>query len=1060
MFKRFNLSEWALAHQTLVLYFMVVLAVVGVGSYVKLGQAEDPDFTFKLMVVRTMWPGASAEEVERQLTDRIEKKLQETPRLDFLRSYSKPGESVVFVFVKDSSRPDEIRESWYQVRKKVGDIRATLPQGVVGPFFNDEYGDTFGNIYALTGDGFTYAQLKTTADRIRNQLLRVKDVAKVDLVGEQDEKIYVELANAKLATIGIEPAVVFAALAQQNAVSATGSFETPTDRIYIRATGALDSVEAVKAIAIRANGRLFQLSDVATVHRGFVEPAQPRMRYMGKEALGIAVSMAPRGDIISLGHALDDEVGRIERELPVGLELGRVNNQPETVKRSVREFTRTLAEAVTIVLAVSFLSLGLRTGLIVALSIPLTLAVTFLFMYVSGIDLHKISLGALIIALGLLVDDAIISVEMMVVKMEQGWERVRAASFAYTSTAMPMLTGTIVTAAGFLPIGLARSSVGEYTFSIFAVTTIALLVSWVVSVLFVPYLGYKLLPDFRKAGTHDEGAVYGRPFYRRFRRVVAWCVAHRGLVIATTAATFLASVFAFGFVQQQFFPAASRPELIVDLRLAEGASVEATEAQVKKLERILMTDAALKDRIDNFVSYVGSGSPRFYLPFDQQLVNANFGQFIVNTRSNDDREAVRARLLALFEQDFPEIRGRVNRLENGPPVGFPVQYRVIGEDKERIRAIADEVAALMRANPWLREVSFDWDEPSKVIRLAIDQNRARVLGISTQELAQFVNTVLSGQAATAYREGDRLIDVVVRGAREERVYLSLLKDLAVPIGRGRSVPLAQIAEVSYGFEQGVYWRRDRLPAITVRADLKDGIQAPVVSQELDRRLAGLRARLPAGYRVDTGGAIEDAAKGQKSIAIVAPVMVIVMVTALMLQLQSFSRLALVLLTAPLGLIGVAAALLVFNVPFGFVAMLGTIALAGMIMRNSVILVDQIDRDIHAGSEPAEAIVDATVRRFRPIILTASAAVLAMIPLSRSAFYGPMAVAIMGGLVVATLLTLLFLPALYAAWFRVPRAEEPRAFTTKSTKDTKEAGSFLRVLRVLRGSSSGAEIERK
>jgi multidrug efflux pump len=1017
--RRFNLSEWALAHQALVLYFMVVLAVVGVGSYLRLGQAEDPDFSFKLMVVRTLWPGASAGEVERQLTDRIEKKLQETPRLDFLRSYSKPGESVVFVFVQDSSRPDEIRESWYQVRKKIGDIRGTLPQGTVGPFFNDEFGDTFGNIYALTGDGFTYAQLKEHADRIRDRLLRVKDVAKVELVGEQQERIYVELANAKLGTFGVEPAVVFAALQQQNAVAASGSFETPTDRIHIRTSGALDSVESVRSIAIRANGRTFRLGDVANVYRGFVDPPQPRMRYMGREALGIAVSMVPRGDIIALGEALDAETARIERDLPVGLELARVNNQPETVKRSVREFTRALTEAVAIVLLVSFLSLGLRTGLIVALAIPLTLFVTFFFMLQAGIDLHKISLGALIIALGLLVDDAIISVEMMVVKMEQGYERAKAASFAYSSTAMPMLTGTIVTAAGFLPIGLARSSTGEYTFSIFAVTTIALLVSWVVAVVFVPYLGYKLLPDFRKAGTHaDENVVYAKPFYVRFRRLVAWCVAHRWIVIAVTVALFLAAVFAFRFVQQQFFPAASRPELIVDLRLPEGASVAATEAQVRKLERILMADPRLRDGIDNFVSYVGSGSPRFYLPFDQQLVNANFGQFIVNTKDNEAREAVRARLFEIFEKDFTEVRGRVNRLENGPPVGFPVQFRVVGEDKQVIRGIAEEVAAVMRGNPWSREVQFDWEEPSKVIRLAIDQNRARALGISSQELSQYVNTVLSGQAVTSYREADKQVDVVVRGAREERVMMSLLKDLAVPIGRGRTVPLAQIAQISYGFEQGIYWRRDRLPSITVRTDLKDGVQAPVVSQQVLAKLEPIRAKLPAGYRIETGGAIEDAGKGQRSIARVAPVMIVVMVTALMLQLQSFSRLALVLLTAPLGLIGVAAALLIFNVPFGFVAMLGTIALAGMIMRNSVILVDQIEQDIRAGAEPAEAIVDATVRRFRPIMLTAAAAVLAMIPLVRSAFYGPMAAAIMGGLVVGTGLTLLFLPALYAAWFRI------------------------------------------
>ncbi len=1026
MLRRFNLSEWALAHQTLVLYLMVVLAFVGVGSYLRLGQAEDPDFTFKLMVVRTIWPGASAEEVERQLTDKLEKKLQETPRLDFLRSYSKPGESVIFVFVKDSSRADEIKETWYQVRKKVGDIRATLPQGVVGPFFNDEFGDTFGNIYALTGDGYSYAQLKEAADRIRNQLLRVKDVAKVDLIGEQDEKIYVELANAKLATLGVEPALIFAALQQQNAVTATGSFETPSDRVYIRATGALDSVESVKAIAIRANGRLFRLGDFANVYRGFVDPPQPRMRYMGRQALGIAVSMVPRGDIIALGRALDHELEQVEHDLPVGLELARVNNQPETVKRSVGEFTRSLSEAVGIVLLVSFVSLGLRTGLIVALSIPLTLCVTFLFMFYSGVDLHKISLGALIIALGLLVDDAIISVEMMVVKMEQGFERVKAASFAYTSTAMPMLTGTIVTAAGFLPIGLARSSTGEYTFSIFAVTTTALLVSWVVSVIFVPYLGYKLLPDFHKAGTRaDATTVYQKPFYQRFRKLVTWCVGHRWIVIGATAATFLVAVFSFRFVQQQFFPAASRPELIVDLRLAEGSSVTATEAQVKKLEKILMTDPQLRDRIDNFVAYVGSGSPRFYLPFDQQLVNANFGQFIVNTRSNPDREAVRARLLQLFDEGFSEVRGRVNRLENGPPVGFPVQFRVVGEDKDVIRAIARQVAEVMRANAWTREVSFDWEEPSKVIRLTLDQNRARVLGISTQELSQFVNTVLSGQTVTTYRERDKQVDVIARGAQEERVFMSLLKDLAVPVGAGRNVPLAQIADVSYGFEQGVYWRRDRLPAITVRSDLKDGIQAPVVSKDLEVKLEPIRAKLPPGYRIDTGGAIEDAGKGQKSIAVVAPVMILVMVTALMLQLQSFSRLALVLLTAPLGIIGVAVALLVFNVPFGFVAMLGTIALAGMIMRNSVILVDQIDTDIETGSQPAEAIVEATVRRFRPIMLTAAATVLAMIPLTRSAFYGPMAVAIMGGLLIATVLTLLFLPALYAAWFRVG-TPEPQA----------------------------------
>jgi len=1022
MVHRFNLSEWALAHQSLVLYFMIVLAIVGVGSYGRLGQAEDPDFTFKLMVVRTQWPGASAGEVERQLTDRIEKKLQETPRLDHLRSYSKPGESVVFVFVKDSSRPDEIRDTWYQVRKKVGDIRAQLPAGIQGPFFNDEFGDTFGNIYALTGDGFGYAQLKEAADRIRADLLRVKDVAKVELVGEQDEKIFVEVANAKLATLGVEPAVVFAALAQQNAVAAAGSFETATDRIHLRVSGALDSVESVRNVPVRAGGRTFRVGDVATVTRGYADPPQPKMRFMGRDALGIAVSMVPRGDIIALGHALDGEVARLRAELPVGLELDRVNDQPGAVKRSVGEFTRALTEAVAIVLGVSFLSLGLRTGFIVALSIPLTFAVTFLFMHQAGIDLHKVSLGALIIALGLLVDDAIISVEMMVVKMEQGWERVRAASFAYTSTAMPMLTGTLVTAAGFLPIGLARSSTGEYTFAMFAVTTIALLVSWVVSVLFVPYLGYRLLPDFHRAGHPvDEGAAWRKPFYVRFRRLVHWSVAHRWTVIGTTLAAFVLSVFAFRFVQQQFFPPANRPELIVDLRLAEGSSLAATQAQVAKLERLLMTEPALRDNIDNFVSYVGSGSPRFFLPLDQQLVNANFGQFVVNTKDNEAREVVRSRLHEIFDAGFPELRGRVTRLENGPPVGFPVQFRVVGEDKAVIRAFANEVASAMRANRHTRDVNVDWEEASRVIRLVVDQDRARALGISTQELAQFVGTVVSGQAVTAWRERDKQVDVVVRGDAAERRMVGLLKDLAIPVGRGRTVPLAQVARLEHGFEQGIYWRRDRTPVITVRSDIADGMQAPAVSAQVNAALEPVRARLPFGYRIEMGGAVEDSGKGQRSIAAVAPVMVLVMLTVLMLQLQNFARLAMVVLTAPLGLIGVTAALLVSRMPFGFVAMLGTIALAGMIMRNSVILVDQIDRDIREGSEPWEAIVDATVRRFRPIMLTAAAAVLAMIPLTRSAFYGPMAVAIMGGLLVATVLTLVFLPALYAAWFRVKPA---------------------------------------
>jgi multidrug efflux pump len=1021
--KSFNLSEWALEHQALVLFFMLALAVIGVNSYLKLGQAEDPDFTFKVMIVRTGWPGATALEVEQQLTDRIERKLQEAPGLDFLRSYSKPGESVVFVFVKDSLKPAEIKETWYQVRKKVADIRGQLPQGIIGPGFNDEFGDTYGNVYALSGDGFSYAELKVHADRIRNEILQVKDVAKVDLFGEQDEKIYIEIANAKLATLGLDLNQVFAAIIAQNAVTPAGSIESASDRLYVRTTGAFDSVEAIQDLTIRAGGRLLRLGDVANVFRGYVDPPVQKMRFMGEPVIGVGVSMVPRGDIVVLGRALDARLKAVQDTLPIGLELHRVADQPRAVKRSIGEFTQSVAEAVIIVLIVSFLSLGLRTGLIVALSIPLTFAVTFLVMYQMGIDLQKISLGALILALGLLVDDAIISVEMMVVKMEQGWDRVKAASFAYTATAMPMLSGTIITAAGFLPIALAKSSTGEYTFSIFAVTTIALLVSWVVSVVFVPYLGYKLLPEYKSHAHADEDAVYRKPFYVKFRRVVETCVRYRTVTILATVALFAASLLGFRFVQQQFFPSASRPELIVDLRLTAGASIHATQAQVEKLERLLLADNDVKPLIENFVSYVGWGTPRFYLPFDQQLANANFGQVVILTRDSKARETVRRKLITLFESDFPEVRGRVNRLENGPPVGFPVQFRVVGEDKAVVRRIADEVAQVMRVNPWPRDVNVDWDEKGKVIRLKIDQAKARVLGISSQELASFLQSVLTGQTVSFYRERDKLIEVVARGDSHERNYFSLLKDLAVPIagadGRhGRTVPLVQIAEITYDFEDPIIWRRNRLPTVTVRSDIRDGVQAPTVTAQVLKDLEPIKAKLPVGYRIETGGAQEDSARGQNSIAVVVPVMILVWLVTLMLQLQSFARMMMVLITAPLGLIGVVAALLMFNVPFGFVAMLGTIALFGMVMRNSVILVDQIEKDISAGHKPWDAIIDATIRRTRPIVLTAAAAVLAMIPLTRSAFYGPMAVAIMGGLIVATALTLLFLPALYAAWFRV------------------------------------------
>ncbi len=1017
--KRLNLSEWSLNHRAFVLYLMIALAVLGALSYSKLGQSEDPPFTFKVMVVRTLWPGASAREMEAQITEKLEKKLQETPHLDFLRSYSKPGESLVFVMLKDSTAPRDVPDAWYQVRKKVADIRHTLPGGVNGPFFNDEFGDVLGNLYALTGDGFSYAQLKEHAERLRLELLRVKDVAKVELIGEQDEKIFVELANTKLATLGIDAQTIAQALAAQNAKLAGGSFETGSDRIFLRPEGDFESVEQVRDTVIRAAGRSFRMGDIARVWRGYVDPPVSKVRFQGQEALAMGVSMVKGGDIIELGRNLEARVAQLKESLPIGVELNKISSQPEAVSRSVNEFVRSLAEAVVIVLLVNFFSLGLRTGFVVALSIPLVLAATFLFMRLFDIGLHKISLGALVLALGLLVDDAIIAVEMMAIKMEQGWDRVRAASFAYTSTAFPMLSGTLVTAAGFLPIATAASSTGEYTRSIFQVTVIALLISWLAAVVFIPYLGYKLLPDFKQRAGHthegvDEEAVYQKPFYRRFRRVVEWCVRHRWITIGATVGAFVLSVIGFGSVQQQFFPDSTRPELLVDLNLPEGSSYRATEAQVIKLEAYL----AQQEGIENYVAYVGTGSPRFYLPLDQKLTNANFAQFVILTRGLEEREWLRTALIKLFDDDFTEVRPIVMRLENGPPVGFPVQFRVSGPETSQVRQLASEVAEVMRQNAHVSNVHFDWDEQSKVVRIHLDQEKLKSAGLTVQEISAFLNTALNGMQVTQYRERDKLVDVLIRGAPAERVHLSLLDALSIPTRSGRSVPLAQLGRLEYGFEEGVVWRRDRLPTITVRANLYGKIQAPDVTRQILPSLDPIREKLPEGYRLEVGGAVEDSAKGGKSVAAGVPLFVLTVLTVLMLQLHSFSRTALVVLTAPLGLIGVTLFLLVFNVPFGFVAMLGTIALSGMIMRNSVILVDQIEQDMLGGKSAWIAIVDSTVRRFRPIVLTALAAILAMIPLSRSTFFGPMAIAIMGGLLVATALTLLFLPALYAAWYRV------------------------------------------
>ncbi|UXZ47391.1 efflux RND transporter permease subunit [Pseudomonas soli] len=1018
----FNLSAWALRNRQIVLFLMILLAAIGAISYTKLGQSEDPPFTFKAMVIRTLWPGATAEEVARQVTERIEKKLMETGEYERIVSFSRPGESQVTFMARDSMHSAHIPELWYQIRKKVADIKHTLPPEAQGPFFNDEFGTTFGNIYALTGAGFDYAVLKDYADRIQIQLQRVKDVGKVELIGLQDEKIWIELSNVKLATLGVPLAAVQQALREQNAVSTAGFFETPSERLQLRVSGRFDSVEQIRQFPIRIGDRTFRIGDVAEVQRGFNDPPAPRMRFMGEDAIGLAVSMKDGGDILVLGKALEGEFARLAQSLPAGMELRKVSDQPAAVKAGVGEFVQVLVEALVIVLLVSFFSLGLRTGLVVALAIPLVLAMTFAAMHYFGIGLHKISLGALVLALGLLVDDAIIAVEMMAIKMEQGYDRLKAASYAWTSTAFPMLTGTLITAAGFLPIATAASGTGEYTRSIFQVVTIALLTSWVAAVVFVPYLGERLLPDLAKLHAARRGAdghapdPYATPFYQRVRRVVEWCVRRRKTVIVLTIAAFVGSILLFRFVPQQFFPASGRPELMVDLKLTEGASLNNTAERVKQLEALLKQ----QDGIANYVAYVGTGSPRFYLPLDQQLPAASFAQFVVLAKSLEDRERLRSWLIGTLDQQFPDLRSRVTRLENGPPVGYPVQFRVTGEHIEKVRALAREVAAKVRENPHVVNVHLDWEEPSKAVYLDIDQDRARALGVSTAHLSSFLQSSLTGSNVSQYREDNELIEILLRGTPEERRELGNVGSLAVPTDNGQSVALSQVATLEYGFEEGIIWHRNRLPTVTVRADIYDKEQPATLIKQIQPTLAQIKDELPDGYLLEVGGTVEDSERGQRSVNAGMPLFIVVVLSLLMVQLRSFSRMFMVFLTAPLGLIGVTLFLLVFRQPFGFVAMLGTIALAGMIMRNSVILVDQIEQDIAAGMERWQAIIEATVRRFRPIVLTALAAVLAMIPLSRSVFYGPMAVAIMGGLIVATVLTLLFLPALYAAWFRVKK----------------------------------------
>ena len=1031
----FNLSKWALDHAPLTRYLMLVLMLLGAFAYFQLGQDEDPPFTFRAMVVRTYWPGATAQQVAEQVTDKLERTLQEAPYADKIRSYSKPGESQIIFQIKDSSKASEVANVWYTVRKKIGDMRGTLPAGVQGPFFNDDFGDVYGVIYALESEGFSYAELKTLADDVRQQLLRVKDVAKVDQFGVQDEKVFIEISQKRLAQLGLDFNAVLQQLGSQNAIESAGTIQSPLDVVQVRVGGQFTSVDQLREMPIRgSSGNQLKLGDIAEIRRGYIDPPSVKVHHQGKEVIALGVSMTKGGDIIALGKALRAATASIDKQLPLGVKLAQVQDQPVAVASSVNEFVRVLIEAVAIVLAVSIISLGLhkggrfgwyidmRPGLVVAITIPLVLAVTFLAMNYFGIGLHKISLGSLIIALGLLVDDAIIAVEMMVRKMEEGYDKVRAATFAYDVTAKPMLTGTLITAAGFLPIGIAKSVTGEYTFAIFAVTVIALVLSWIVSVYFVPYLGTLLL----KVKPHDPDAppheLFDTPFYNAFRRAVNWCVQHRWLTIGATVLIFALGIVGMGKVQQQFFPDSSRPEILVDIWFPEGTSFQANEEVAKRVEQRILKEAGVK----TVSTWIGSGVPRFYLPLDQVFPQSNVSQLIVLASDLKVRETLRLSLPGLLAQEFPEVRGRVKLLPNGPPVPYPVQFRVIGTDPAQLRAHADEVKAVLRENANMRGVNDNWNESVKVIRLEVDQAKARALGVTSQAIAQASRTMFSGTTVGQYRENDLLIDIVLRQSADEREAISDIGNAYLPTASGRSIPLTQIAKPVFTWEPGVMWRENRDYAITVQGDVTEGLQGATVTDQLLPKLreleAGWHAAGRGAYRIEVAGAVEESSKGSASIVAGVPIMLFLVFTLLMLQLHSFSRSLLVFITGPMGIAGVAGALLVLNRPFGFVALLGVIALMGMIQRNAVILIDQIEHDRAAGVPAWDAIVESAVRRLRPIVLTAAAAVLAMIPLSRSVFWGPMAVAIMGGLIVATVLTLLALPAMYAAAFRVKREE--------------------------------------
>ena len=1007
--KSVNLSEWAVKHAALVAFFMVLVTVAGVYAYFHLGRDEDPQFTVKTMVVRAYLPGATIEETTLQLTDRIEKKIQETPSLDYLKSYTLAGETTIFVHLLTSTDKKDVPDIWYQVRKKVGDIKAELPSGTVGPFFNDEFGDTYGIIYAFTSDGFTHRELKDYVETVRDELLQVPDVAKVVKIGFQDEKVYIEFSSHQLANLGISRASIMAALQEQNILTPSGVVDTEKEQVVVEATGKFGPDEDLKNVTVYAGSKKVRLVDIATITHAYSDPPQPGFRYNGIDAIGLAVHMRKGGDILALEKNVADKMAALRADMPIGIEAHLVANQPEVVHEAVNEFMKALIEAVAIVLGISFISLGLRAGTVVAFSIPLVLACVFVGMQIWGIDLQRISLGALIIALGLLVDDAMITVESMVSKLEQGWTKVKAATFAYTSTAFPMLTGTIVTIFGFVPIGFAKSDAGEYTFSLFAVVAMALLISWFVAVIFAPLIGVKILKEKPEHHEHRKSKAVSL-----FHDLLLFTMRRPKATVFLTVAVFALALAAWPLVPSQFFPSSDRPELLVNMTLRQGVSIDATIDVAKRFDDLLKNDAD----IDHWSVYIGRGAIRFYLPLDEQLENDFFAQAVVVTKSAEARERARARLQKALDNQFPELVAGLFSLELGPPIGWPVQYRLSGKDPNKVRHFAQKVAEIMATAPELQNINFNWGDPARKLKIDILQEEARRLGLSSASIAQAIYTTLSGVTATQIRDSIYLIDVVLRARENERMSIEDLRTLSLPLPNGKSVPLSAVATLNYVQDYPLIWRRDRLPTLTVQGNVKGDVLPATIVKQLKGKIDELNGSLPSGYKIVVGGAVEESAKSEASVMAVMPVVLLLFMATLMIQLENFKHLVLVLSVAPLGLIGVVFALLMTGQPLGFVALLGIVALIGMIVRNSVILVHQIEVERQEGHSDWQAVVNATTLRFRPIMLTAFAAILGMVPIAPTVFWGPMATAIMGGLAVATALTLIFLPSLYILWFRV------------------------------------------